>query len=387
MKLLRKPRNVGVVLPTGSAAAITTMAVLLRGRVLVPLNVNQSRDNVQAAIEASAIEQVYTSHAFAEFLAQRGIVLSELLQGVAIHYVEDIRERTAAWRLLLAKFQFAVVPVRWFYRLRGRRVGIESPAAILFSGSGNSGIRQRGVVLSHRNIMANCKQLSDVLNTRMDDVMLCSLPPCYSLGLMVHTMMPLVEGIPMACHPDRSDSQGVAKTIARNKATILLGTPREFGVFASDTKIHPLMLESIRLVVSGVKPLSEEVRVNFELKFGKMIYDGYGTPEAAVASVNIPDAMSTSDWIVQQGNMPGTVGMPLPGTSFKIVDPVGMQLLPLGADGLVLISGDQVMSAYLNDEEGAARVISEIDGLRWFHSGDEGHLTEEGFLVITEHCV
>ncbi len=384
MKLQRKPLNIGVLLPTSSAAAITTLAVLLRGRVLVPLDAHQSRNTLQAAIEATAIEQVYTSHAFAELLAQQGIVLSELLQGVAIHYVEDIRKKIPAWRLLLAKIQFTVVPVSWFYRLRGRRVGIADPAALLFDCSGNNANPQPAVVLSHRNIMANCKQISDVLNTRVDDVILCSLPPCSARGLTAHIMMPLVEGIPMVCNPDLSDPLSIAKTVARARSTIMVGPPELLEGLVSNNKVHPLMLESIRVVVAGLGPLSEDVRVNFGLKFGKTIYDGYGSAETtALASVNIPDAMGTSDWKVQQGNMPGTVGMPLPGTSFKIVDPTTLQMLPLGADGLVLISGDQVMSAYLHDEEGTARVISEIDGMRWFHSGDKGHLTEEGFLVIS----
>jgi acyl-[acyl-carrier-protein]-phospholipid O-acyltransferase/long-chain-fatty-acid--[acyl-carrier-protein] ligase len=92
--------------------------------------------------------------------------------------------------------------------------------------------------------------------------------------------------------------------------------------------------------------------------------------------------MDLKDWKVQQGNIPGTVGMPLPGTSFRIVDPVTLAEKPLGEDGLVLISGNQLMLGYLGDEEGTGRVISEREGLRWFHSGDRGHLTEEGFLVL-----
>ena len=82
--------------------------------------------------------------------------------------------------------------------------------------------------------------------------------------------------------------------------------------------------------------------------------------------------------------MAGTVGMPLPGTSFKIVDPDTLQELPIGDDGLILISGNQVMLGYLNDPEKTDQVIVELDGMRWYKSGDKGHLTPEGFLVIVD---
>jgi acyl-[acyl-carrier-protein]-phospholipid O-acyltransferase/long-chain-fatty-acid--[acyl-carrier-protein] ligase len=273
------------------------------------------------------------------------------------------------------------MPARSFYRLYGRKVGIEAPAAILFNSGSED--EQDAVVLSHRNIMSNCKQISDVLNTRVDDVIMSSLPPCHSFGFTVTTMMPLVEGIPMACHPQPTDVLGIAKAISISKATILFGTSSVLGLYVSNSAVQPLMLASLRVVVSGAERLSDKVRHDFELKFGKRIYEGYGATETTpVATVNIPDAMDTTDWKVQQGNIPGSVGMPLPGTSIRIVDPQTMEQRPLGEKGLVLISGSQVMLGYLNDEEKTGRVISEIEGTRWFHSGDLGHLTEEGFLII-----
>jgi acyl-CoA synthetase (AMP-forming)/AMP-acid ligase II len=85
------------------------------------------------------------------------------------------------------------------------------------------------------------------------------------------------------------------------------------------------------------------VRESFALKFQKPIYEGYGATETTpVASCNLPDNLRTDDWRVQTGNKSGTVGMPLPGTSFRIVDPVSLETLPTGEDGLILIGGVQV---------------------------------------------
>jgi acyl-[acyl-carrier-protein]-phospholipid O-acyltransferase/long-chain-fatty-acid--[acyl-carrier-protein] ligase len=145
------------------------------------------------------------------------------------------------------------------------------------------------------------------------------------------------------------------------------------------------MLESLRLVVAGAERLSPDVREAFALKFQKSIFEGYGATETTpVASCNLPDALNTDDWRVQIGNKPGTVGMPLPGTSFRIVDPVSLETLPVGEDGLILIGGVQVMKGYLKDSEKTAAAVVELDGGRWYRTGDKGHLDADGFLTIVD---
>ena len=145
------------------------------------------------------------------------------------------------------------------------------------------------------------------------------------------------------------------------------------------------MLESLRVVVAGAERLSPEVREAFKLKFNKEIYEGYGTTETTpVASVNIPDRIDPRDWKVQQGNKSGTVGLPLPGGSFRIVDPETLETLPLGEDGLILFGGTQVMLGYLKDPQKTAEVILEQDGRRWYKTGDKGHLDADGFLTIVD---
>ena len=381
MKLRHKDVHVGVVLPASSAAAITTLAIQLQGAVVVHLNHTAGQDKVGAAIKAASIKRVVTSRAYEATLLDSGVDLRALLQGVDIDYLEDLRASISNWRRALARVQFLLLPPRLFYRLLGNKVDIEDPAVIQFNSGAGTGLD--AVVLSHRNIMSNCRQISDVLNTRVDDVVMSCLPPCHSFGLTVTTLMPLVEGIPMICHADPTDVVGTAKAIARSQASILFATSGVLNLYASNQEVQALMLDPIRVVVTGSERLAPSVRRDFELKFGKRVYEGYGTTETSpVATVNIPDAMDTADWKVQKGNVPGTVGMPLPGTSVRIVDPQTLELLPLGEDGLILISGSQVMLGYLDNDEKTDSVISEIDGARWFHSGDIGRLTEEGFLII-----
>src|SRR5690606_22725752 len=149
-----------------------------------------------------------------------------------------------------------------------------------------------------------------------------ALPLFHAFGLTVTTLMPLLEGLPLVCHPDPADSVGVARAIARHRVTLLCTTPALLGSYARSAEVHPLMLRSLRLAVSGAEKLGEEVRSAFKLKFGCEVYEGYGATETSpVVAVNLPDALDTTWWQVQVGSKPGSVGMPLPGSSCKIVDP------------------------------------------------------------------
>jgi acyl-[acyl-carrier-protein]-phospholipid O-acyltransferase/long-chain-fatty-acid--[acyl-carrier-protein] ligase len=100
--------------------------------------------------------------------------------------------------------------------------------------------------------------------------------------------------------------------------------------------------------------------------------------------VNVPDALETTTWKIQSGSRPGTVGLPLPGTSFRVVDPQTLEALPAGEDGLILIGGVQVMKGYLEDPERTAAAVVELDGMRWYKTGDKGHLDADGFLTIVD---
>lgn len=383
MNLDPEAENVGLLLPASNAASIANMAVLLMGRAAVNLNFSAPAAAVNAGIVEAGIKQVFTSRQFETRLAARGADFSAMLAGTEIIYMEDIKETIPQWRLILSLLQIQLLPAELIYSLKGVPRTLEDPAAILFS-SGSEG-KPKGVVLSHRNIQSNCKQISDVLNTRVDDVVIASLPPFHAFGLTVTLIMPLIEGVPVACHPDPTDVLGIAQTVAKYRATILFGTATFLSLYSRNRKVAPVMLDSLRFVVAGAEKLPEKVRRDFQLKFNKFILEGYGATETTpVASVNVPDAVDTSDWKIQVGGLKGSVGMPLPGTSFKVVDPDTRQELPLGEDGMILISGNQVMLGYLNDEAKTSEVIFEQDGMRWYVTGDKGHISPEGFLIIVD---
>jgi acyl-[acyl-carrier-protein]-phospholipid O-acyltransferase/long-chain-fatty-acid--[acyl-carrier-protein] ligase len=383
IKTFSREQRVGLLLPTSSAGLIGNMAALLAGKTVVNLNYTASAEAIDAALDAADIKTVYSSRLFLKKLEQKGMAVEAIFSGVRLRYLEDIKASILPYQMVLAALML-LLPARWLYRLFSKtHHHLDDAAAILFS-SGSEG-KPKGVVLSHRNIVANCLQVSDVLNTRRDDVIVGSLPLFHSFGLTVTSFMPLLEGIPVVCHPDPTDVLGTAKAIARHKATVLCGTSTFLRLYVRNAKIHPLMLQSLRVVVAGAEKLAPDVRDAFKLKFNVDLFEGYGATETTpVASVNIPDQLDDRYWFVQRGQKNGTVGLPLPGTAFRIVDPHSLEKLPPQEDGLILIAGTQVMLGYLNDAEKTAQAIVEIDGQRWYKTGDKGHLDEDGFLVIVD---
>ncbi|MFV2061340.1 MAG: acyl-[ACP]--phospholipid O-acyltransferase [Gammaproteobacteria bacterium] len=375
--------NVALLLPTSSAGMLVNMAVMLLGKTVVNLNYTASIEALSGAIEKADIKTIYTSTRFVKKLMDRGIEIESLFKNTTVYYLEELKDEITTVKKIITLLTVKLFPAELLYLLYGHKVEVTSPAAILFS-SGSEGT-PKGVVLSHQNLMGNIKQVTDVMDIQQQDIIMGSLPQFHAFGLTVSGLLPLIEAVPVIFHPDPTDVVNIGKAISKNNITIMFGTSTFLRLYARNRRVLPLMLESIRLVVSGAEKLNELVRTSFTTKFNIPIYEGYGTTETTpVAGVNIPDKLEQSAWRVQVGNKLGTIGLPVPGSNFRIVDPQTMDELPAKEDGLILIGGTQVMLGYLNDPNKTKEVIVELDGQRWYKTGDKGHVDEDGFLTIVD---
>ena len=378
---LNPGKNVGLLLPTTSAGVIANMATLLAGKTVVNLNYTADQKVLASTLSQAEITTVFTSQRFVKKLEQSGLNVGQLFSNQQLVFLEELQAHIGRGERLSTWLAVRILPTWLIQRCLCHSHDADATAAILFS-SGSVG-EPKGVMLSHRNLMANIKQTSDVLNTQSDDVVMGSLPLFHVFGFTVTQLLPLIEGLPLVCHANPTDAPSIAGAVAKHKATILFSMPSFLSVFINQQTVPAKMLKSLRVVVAGGEKLNQDVRVRFEQKFQTPIYEGYGATEVApVASVNLPDALGVHYQQVQRGSKPGTVGMPLPGTSFKIVDPESYQELPTGEAGMVLISGPQIMQGYLNDPQLTAQAIHEMDGQRWFITGDKGAIDEDGFLTL-----
>lgn len=376
-------QNVGILLPTSAGCNIANMASLILGKTVVNLNYTASKEALRSAAEQASLKRIFTSKLFVKRLKERNIDIQDIFKDYEIVYLEALKASIPKYQLLLTLLASMLLPERILRAMYIKPVDMDNTAAILFS-SGSEGA-PKGVELSHRNIAANARQIADTLNTHDNDVVMGTLPSFHAFGLTASTLMPMSEGIPVICHPDPTDGLNIAKGIARYEATLLLGTATFFRLYARNPKIHPLMFKSLKFIVAGAEKLTPEARRLFTERFGKIIYEGYGATETSpVACVNFPDQIDTTTWEVQRAQRIGSVGLPIVGTSLRIVDPETLEELPIGEDGLILIGGPQVMKGYLNNSEKTDSVISMMNGQRWYHTGDKGHVDEDGFLTIVD---
>ena len=144
---------------------------------------------------------------------------------------------------------------------------------------------------------------------------------------------------------------------------------------------HPLLekydLSSFVGCFSGGAPLPPEVCKQFEEKTGAIIFEGYGLSETA--------PVATANPTNKEGRKIGSIGFPMPSTDIKILDiDTATRELPRGDDGEIAICGPQVMQGYWNQPQETEKVFREIDGKRYFLTGDIGHIDEDGYVLVTD---
>lgn len=386
MILKHNEQNIGLLLPTTSIGAILNISTILAGKTVVNLNYTASKDSIVYGIQEANIKNIYTSRKFCDKLKDRGIFIEEMLENVNLIYLEDLKKNSSKLQIIPILLRFGFIkfaPTSLVQIVYGSKNNLDTIGAILFS-SGSEG-NPKGVMLSHRNLLTNVKQISEMLNITAEEVFLGSLPIFHAFGLTVTTLLPMLEGIKLVCHPDPTDGLGIGKAVAKNRVTFMCATSTFIRLYLKNKKLTPLMFESLNMVFAGAEKLNPIVADEFKQKFGVELYEGYGATECSpVISANIPDNLDINYWQTQVGQKKGTIGMPLPGCAVKIVDPLDLKELSVLEDGLIIVTGPNVMVGYLNNEEKTNDVLVNIDGKIWYKTGDKGHIDEDGFITIVD---
>ena len=353
--------SIGVLLPSTVAGALVNIGVTLAGRVPVNLNFTAGREAMASAMQQCGIRTVVTSRVF---LAKAKI---EAMDGMV--FVEDVLARAGKFAQLRALLLARLAPASLLSHA-GSDV-----ASVIFS-SGSTGV-PKGVMLSHRNVLANIEAIAQVFWIGPSDRIVGVLPFFHSFGYTVTIWFPLVSGCGVVYHPNPTDAKAIGELVAKHRATFLLSTPTFCSTYTR--KCSREEFASLRYVLVGAEKLREPVAAAFREKFSVDLLEGYGCTEMSpVVAVNAPNFEAGKD--TQTGNKPGTVGHPLPGVAAKIVDPVTMEPLPPNREGLLLVKGANRMMGYLGQP---ARTAEACPG-GWYVTGDIALLCDEGFIRITD---
>ncbi|MFK5921515.1 MAG: AMP-binding protein [Verrucomicrobiota bacterium] len=366
-------KRVGILLPPGKGGLIANLAVLFAGKVPVNLNFTAGAESVRYAIKEAELDRFITAQAFIDKLPKFPWPEEEKLVFIE-RVLPSIKGRIKLWYILGKLFSAE----RLARMLKVKQSGDREEAMLLFT-SGSSG-SPKGVVLSHRNLLANVNQFGSRINLTQDDKVLGCLPLFHSFGATVTMWYPIIQGVTLVTYPSPLEIAKLAQLIEQYKISLLLSTPTFLRGYLRKAK--PEQLRSTTLVVTGAEKLPSKVAEAFEKRFGKPVLEGYGLTETSPATnVNLPDPESCGSEDcrpVVANHRPGSVGHLIPGIAVRITDPDTDEPLPIQSSGMIWLKGANVFEGYLNQPEKTAEVL--IDG--WFRTGDLGRMDEDGFLYI-----
>lgn len=369
---------VGLWLPSSVGGALANIVLAFLGKTSVNLNYTSPLESIQSAIRQTGLRQVLTSRKFLEKMpfeppAHDGPPDATKVQLI---YLEDAQPAIKKWQQIAAFLQVLLLP-GWFleYVVLGLgRHQLSDLLTIIFS-SGTTG-EPKGIMLSSLNISANVDSILYAVDLLESDRLLGILPFFHSFGYTVTLWAPLAVGASTVYYADPRQAKEIGELCSKYRCTIMLTTPTFLRFYLK--RAEPTDFKSVRFLICGAEKLPQPLAEAFQKKFGVLPLEGYGCTETApVISANVPDIEIKG--VRQVGTKPGTIGQTLPGIAAKIVDPESFAELPFGEDGMVLVTGANIMLGYLGKPEKTAEVIR--DG--WYVTGDIGHMQPDGYMTLT----
>jgi acyl-[acyl-carrier-protein]-phospholipid O-acyltransferase / long-chain-fatty-acid--[acyl-carrier-protein] ligase len=350
MPLVGERKAIGVMLPNANGAAVTILGLMSANRVPAMINFSAGASSILAACKAAEITTILSSRGFIE-KAKLQPLLEQLQTHVKFVFLEDIRT-TVTFSDKISAMLNHEKPLA--------TANGDDRAAILFT-SGSEGT-PKGVVLSHKNMLANTAQAAARIDFGRQDKVFNVLPVFHSFGLTVGLILPLVSGVPVYLYPSPLHYRIVPELVYGSNSTILFGTDTFLTGYARSA--HAYDFRSLRYILAGAEPVKDTTRRTYMEKFGLRILEGYGVTETApVLAINTP-----------MFNKFGTVGRAMPGMETRLEKMPGVD-----EGGRLHVRGPNIMLGYLKvDKPGVLEPV--IDG--WHDTGDIVTIDEMGFITI-----
>jgi long-chain acyl-CoA synthetase len=380
-----KGTKVGLVLPNCPQAVIAFFGALRLGAVVVQNNplyterelghqladagvevvvcLDLAYERVKAVRGQTAIREVIVTSVLDELPTVKRAIAPYTRKGKAAAQAIGKDEPVRRWRELVATATT---------RAEEAAVDPASDLALLQYTGGTTGL-SKGVMLSHANLRANVEQVRawfpDADPGR--EVMMAVLPFFHVYGLTVCLLFGIRVGAALVLMP-RFDLEQVLAAIDRHRPTLFPGVPTMYVAINNAAAKGGHDLSSIKACLSGAAPLPLEVAERFERYSGGRLVEGYGLSECSPVALANP---------IYGKRKAGTIGMPLPDTVARVVDPAEPdKTMATGEAGELAISGPQVMLGYWNRPEESAQVLR--DG--WLLTGDMAVMDDEGYFQIVD---
>ncbi len=345
---------VGMLLPNAIATGVTFYALQSLGVVPAMLNFTVGKKSIVSSLNTANINTVITSRKFIE-LAQLEMLEEAIAEKANIIYLEDIKNNIN----VLDKF-LGLWVAKTRIGIHKNQPAATKPAVVLFT-SGSEGT-PKGVMLSHKNLLANQAQVKSCLDFSSKDKFFNALPVFHSFGLGVGLVLPISSGIKTFLYPSPLHYKIVPELVYDTKSTVMFGTDTFLSGYAKHG--DPEDFQFTRYVIAGAEKLKTATREIWMNKFGVRIFEGYGVTETS-------PALSINNYSYYQA---GTVGRLFPGIKHRLEPIAGID-----KGGRLWVQGDNIMLGYLRAENPG---VLEPVNQGWHDTGDIVDIDEEGFIRI-----
>ncbi|HMF96968.1 MAG TPA: long-chain fatty acid--CoA ligase [Vicinamibacterales bacterium] len=388
--------RVGLLLPNCPQFVIAEFGAWKIGAIVAPLNPIYTEHELESPLREHGIETVLTLTRFYARVkrVQRTTGIRRVIAtSIKEHFPPLLRFLFTAFREKQDGDRIALEPgdhdfAHLLLLNRGRkpaapRVSPRDPAVVLLSG-GTTGT-PKGVLGTHAAYVmagAQIKAWNASVLRGADDVTFLPLPLFHVYGNVGAQALTFLNGASLALVPNPRDLDDLLATIKRVKPTFFSGVPTLYIALLNhpDVRRGKVDFSSIRICFSGASALLADTKTGFEALTGARIVEGYSLTEAMMALCVNP---------VKGQNKLGSVGMPLPDVTVRVVDSdTGSREVAVNETGEIVIAAPQLMEGYWNHPDETAIVLRQhaFDGVttRWLHTGDLGRMDEDGYVFIVD---
>lgn len=349
--------RIGILLPASCLSYLLVLACQMANKTPVMINWTVGGKHLDTVVDVSGIQVVLSSWSFLDALDAIDISRIEPLLLV----LEELKAEISFSDLIKASmqaFRKSHIPV----------IDPDKEAVVLFT-SGTEGM-PKGVPLTHANILFDLRAALKTVTLYEDDRLLAMLPPFHSFGFTVTGLLPLLSRMPVAFFPNPTDSKALAGSIERWGISVVCSAPTFLKNILFFSKEYDV--SSVRMVISGAEKATDELLATLKHACPKAHFvEGYGITECSP----ILCANAT-------GDRSKGVGKPLDGITLLVVDPENFETERApGVAGLILASGPNVFSGYLN--KGIHDPFVNLHGSKWYQTGDLGMLDGEQNLILS----
>ncbi|MSU21694.1 MAG: AMP-dependent synthetase [Pedosphaera sp.] len=358
-RLRPEVERVGILLPNVNATPVAVLSLWSLGKVPAILNFSTGPAMMLCCAELAGLKQIITSR---KFLERAKLQLEPLTNaGIEMICLEDLRTGITGWKKFLTLLRLSLVPDSLVNHPPHGSGGLhpDKPAVVLFT-SGSEGV-PKGVELTHRNILANIRQVLAITDLEDGDRIFNALPLFHSFGFSVGTLLPLVRGLYVFLYPSPLHYRMVPTILYSTNCTVFLSTNTFLNGYAR--KAHPYDFRKMRYLFAAAEKVQSTTFDTWSQRFGVRLLEGYGATECSPCiSVNTP--------LIPRS---GSVGRLLPGIEHKLEPVEGVT-----EGGRLFVRGPNVMRGYLNPD--ADSQFQALGG--WYDTGDIVKVDEDGYLYI-----